>query len=144
MTPPDRRGQPVALRGSRRQLRSEESQLASVSNDVDRLDDLAAHGEHEDSGQLVAEEGEDRRLAANRLRDQCRALTPEAQQVPGDAQSASYQGRHSGGARTQVDIAPGVRGEDLQQAGEVAVGARGNWSDEQLAAKPIPGTAIPS
>jgi hypothetical protein len=54
------RMQPAALLGQCGELRIEEVQLAGVADDVDRLDELAAHGEYQHAGEPPAGEGKHR------------------------------------------------------------------------------------
>jgi len=110
-----------ALLGQSGELRAEEVQLAGVADDVDRLDELAAHGEHQHAGEFLAGEGEHGGLTAGRERDQRRALAPEAEQVPRDAFRAFKDSREFGDPRPEVDIAPGIGGQYAEEAVEVAV-----------------------
>src|SRR5689334_21679815 len=101
--------------GRRRQLRAEEVQLAGVGNDMDRLDELAAHCEHEHAGELPAGEGEHRGLAADRKRDQRGAVAPETQQVLCDT-IRSAEDSEFADPWTEINFAPGIRGKYFEQA----------------------------
>src|SRR5215471_10043007 len=79
---------PVRSRGGG-ELGAEEAQLGRVGDDVDRLDHLAAHGEHQHARELAATEAEHRGLGADRMGNQRGTRSPEVQQVPGDAYSSS-------------------------------------------------------
>src|SRR5215831_4545234 len=93
------------------ELDAEEAELGRVSDDVDRLDHLAAYGEHQHAGELAAGEAEHRRLPADRMGNQRGTRPPEVQQVPGDAYRASDHHVRPGRFRSVVDIAPGIGGE---------------------------------
>jgi len=56
----------------RGQLEPEGGQLARIGDDVHRLDDLAAHAEHQHAGQVPVAEPEQGRLPGQRLGDQRR------------------------------------------------------------------------
>jgi hypothetical protein len=84
---------------------------------MDRLDKLAAHGEHQHGGEFPAGEGEHRRLTADRKRDKRRVLAPEAQQVPRDMVSALDDPGESGDRPAMgepLDDLQGPRGEPRQ------------------------------
>src|SRR5712692_6530756 len=121
--------------GRRCQLRAEEVQLAGVGNDMDRLDELAAHREHEHAGEPPAGEGEHRGLTADWKRHQRGAVAPESQQVLCD-KIRSVEDSDFADPGTEIDIAPDVRGEYFEQAAKVAGRACG---DELLGDQPVLG-----
>lgn len=88
---------------------------------MDRLDKLAAHGERQQAGEFSAGEGEHRGLTADWKGDEWRALPSEAQHVPRDTIRAFNDSRESGDPRAEIDIAPGIGSQYLEQAAEVAV-----------------------
>jgi len=73
------------------------------------------------AGEFPAGEGKHRGLTGDRKRDKRRALPPKAQQVARDTLRAFEDLKEFRDLRTEVDIAPCVRGEYLEQAAEVAV-----------------------
>src|SRR5215510_7539181 len=84
VTPASSQGLPGrGLRGGG-QLDIEEAQLGRVSDDVDRLDGLAAQAEDQHASEAAANEAQQRGLTADRMRDQGRSGSPKVQQVPGD------------------------------------------------------------
>src|SRR6516165_12521962 len=70
------------------ELDAEEEQLGRVSDDVDRLDRLAAHGEHQHARELAASEAEHRGLGADWMGNQRGTTPPEVHQMPGYAYRA--------------------------------------------------------
>ena len=93
---------------------------------MDRLDSLAAHGEHQHAGEFPAGKAKQRGLTADWQGDQRLALPPEVQQVPGHVFSAGDHRRRPASVRPEIDVAPRVRGEHLEQAAELTVRARGD------------------
>ena len=88
---------------------------------MDRLDELAAHGEHQHRCEFPAGEGKHRGLTGDRKGDKRRTLAPKTQQVARDTLRAFKDPGEFGDPRAEIDIAPGIRGEYLEQAAEVAV-----------------------
>lgn len=102
-----RHGHPVAEGG----------QLGRIGDDVDGLDEVAAHAEHQYAGQVPVAEPEQGRLPGQRLGDQCRP-GPEPQQVPGHPGGDVRHLPHRA-AGPKVDVPPRVRCQHRQQAVQI-------------------------
>src|SRR5690348_13935070 len=79
------------------QVAAEEADLGGIGDDVDGLDLLSAHAQHQQSGEGAAVEAEEGGLPAGRVRDQGGAWSPEPQQVRGDIFRPGDDGTRLGG-----------------------------------------------